>query len=50
MNAWWHAGLKPATANGHLAGKLSVFLYGLLKAMKPHEDGQHRGAPPTGAC
>ena len=37
-------GMKPATAKGHLAGKLSVVLYSLLKTMKPYDEGQHRRA------
>jgi transposase len=37
-------GMKPATALGHLAGKLSVVLYGMLKAMQPYDEQKHRKA------
>jgi hypothetical protein len=35
-------GMKPAAALGHVAGKLSVVLYGMLKNMNPYEERQHR--------
>jgi transposase len=36
--------MKPATAVGHLAGKISVVLYGMLKTMTPYDEKKHRRA------
>jgi hypothetical protein len=35
-------GMRPASALGHVAGKLSVLLYGMLKNMTPCDQDQHR--------
>jgi transposase len=35
-------GMRPATALGHIAGKLSVVLYGMLKSMTPYNEREHR--------
>jgi transposase len=35
-------GMRPAAALGHVAGKLSVVLYGMLKNMKPYDERKHR--------
>ncbi len=35
-------GMRPASALGHVAGKLSVVLYGMLKNMTPYDQDQHR--------
>jgi len=35
-------GMRPATALGHIAGKLSVVLYGMLKNMKEYDERKHR--------
>jgi len=35
-------GMKPATAKGHMAGKLAVVLYSMLKTMKPYDERKHR--------
>ena len=37
-------GMKPATAKGHMAGKLAVVLYGMLKTMTPYDEKKHRKA------
>ena len=37
-------GMKPATARGHMAGKLAVVLYGMLKTMTPYDEKRHRKA------
>lgn len=37
-------GMKPATARGHLAGKLAVVIYGMLKTMTPYDEDRHRKA------
>jgi hypothetical protein len=34
--------MRPATALGHVAGKLSVVLYGMLKNMAPYHERKHR--------
>jgi hypothetical protein len=34
--------MRPAAALGHVAGKLSVVLYGMLKNMKPYDERKHR--------
>jgi hypothetical protein len=34
--------MRPAAALGHLAGKLSVVLYGMLKNMTPYDERKHR--------
>lgn len=34
--------LKPQVAQGHVAGKLSMVLYGMLKTMTPYDEGKHR--------
>ncbi len=41
--------VRPATAVGHLAGKLSTVLYGMLRTMAPYDEAKHRremGLPP----
>src|SRR6266702_3733145 len=41
--------VRPATATGHLAGKLSTVLYGMLRTMAPYDEAKHRremGLPP----
>ncbi len=35
-------GMRPAAALGHVAGKLSVVLYGMLKNMTPYDQDKHR--------
>ena len=35
-------GMRPAAALGHVAGKLSVVLYGLLKNLTPYDERRHR--------
>ena len=35
-------GMRPASALGHVAGKLSVVLYGMLKNMTPYDEQKHR--------
>jgi len=35
-------GMRPAAALGHVAGKLSVVLYGMLKNMTPYDERKHR--------
>src|SRR5258707_10796745 len=35
-------GMRPASALGHVAGKLSVVLYGMLKNMTPYDQDKHR--------
>jgi hypothetical protein len=35
-------GMRPASALGHVAGKLSVVLYGMLKNMTPYNEDKHR--------
>lgn len=35
-------GMRPAAALGHVAGKLSVVLYGMLKTMTPYDERKHR--------
>jgi hypothetical protein len=35
-------GMRPASALGHVAGKLSVVLYGMLKNMTPYDEDKHR--------
>ena len=35
-------GMRPASALGHVAGKLSVVLYGMLKNMTPYDERKHR--------
>jgi Transposase IS116/IS110/IS902 family len=35
-------GMRPAAALGHIAGKLSVVLYGMLKNMTPCDERKHR--------
>ena len=46
--------MKPATAIGHVAGKLASVLYGLLKRGMPYDDATHRQAlrlpPPAQAA
>ena len=37
-------GMKPATAKGHMAGKLAAVLYGMLKTMTPYDEKKHRKA------
>jgi hypothetical protein len=37
-------GMRPAAALGHVAGKLSVVLYGMLKAGTPYDEAKHRRA------
>lgn len=37
-------GMKPGTARGHLAGKLSVVLYGMLKTNTQYDEEKHRAA------
>lgn len=37
-------GMKPITAKGHMAGKISVVLYGMLKTMTPYDAQKHRRA------
>ncbi len=37
-------GMKPVTAKGHMAGKLAVVLYGMLKTMTPYDAQKHRKA------
>jgi len=42
--------VRPATATGHLAGKLSTVLYGMLRTMTPYDETKHRremGLPPV---
>ena len=34
--------MKPATAKGHMAGKLSEVLYALLKTRTPYDEARHR--------
>jgi len=34
--------MRPAAALGHVAGKLSVVLYGMLKNMTPYDERMHR--------
>ena len=34
--------MRPAAALGHVAGKLSVVLYGMLKNMAPYDAHKHR--------
>ena len=41
--------VRPATAVGHLAGKLSTVLYGMLRTLAPYDEAKHRremGLPP----
>ena len=41
--------VRPATAMGHLAGKLSTVLYGMLRTMTAYDEAKHRremGLPP----
>jgi len=35
-------GMRPAAALGHVAGKLSIVLYGMLKNMTPYDERKHR--------
>jgi hypothetical protein len=35
-------GMRPASALGHVAGKLSVVLYGMLNNMAPYDEDKHR--------
>jgi transposase IS116/IS110/IS902 family protein len=35
-------GMRPAAALGHVAGKLSIVLYGMLKTMTPYDQRKHR--------
>jgi transposase len=35
-------GMRPANALGHVAGKLSVVLYGMLRDMAPYDEARHR--------
>jgi len=35
-------GMRPASALGHVAGKLSVVLYGMLKNMTSYDEDKHR--------
>jgi transposase len=35
-------GMRPGAALGHVAGKLSVVLYGMLKNMTPYDERKHR--------
>ena len=35
-------GMRPASALGHVAGKLSVVLYGMLTNMTPYDEDKHR--------
>jgi hypothetical protein len=35
-------GMRPAAALGHVAGKLSVVLYGMLTNMTPYDERKHR--------
>ncbi len=35
-------GMRPASALGHVAGRLSVVLYGMLKNMTPYDQDKHR--------
>lgn len=35
-------GMRPAAALGHVAGKLSVVLHGMLKNMRPYDERKHR--------
>ncbi len=37
-------GMKPGTARGHMAGKLAVVLYGMLRTMTPYDEQKHRKA------
>jgi transposase len=37
-------GMRPAKAMGHVAGKLSVVLYSMLKTMTPYDEIKHRRA------
>src|SRR5438132_14265418 len=42
--------VRPATATGHLAGKLSTVLYGMLRTMTIYDETKHRremGLPPV---
>jgi hypothetical protein len=34
--------MRPATATGHLAGKLSTVLYGMLRTMATYDEARHR--------
>ena len=34
--------VRPATAMGHLAGKLSTVLYGMLRTMAAYDEAKHR--------
>lgn len=34
--------VRPATATGHLAGKLSTVLYGMLRTMTAYDEAKHR--------
>ena len=34
--------MRPANALGHVAGKLAVVLYGMLKNMAPYDEAKHR--------
>ena len=34
--------MRPAAALGHVAGKISVVLYGMLKNMTPYDQDKHR--------
>src|SRR5262249_21380802 len=43
--------VRQATALGHLAGKLSTVLYGMLRTMTPYDEAKHRremSLPPLG--
>jgi transposase len=35
-------GMRPANALGHVAGKISVVLYGMLRDMTPYDEAKHR--------
>jgi transposase len=37
-------GMRPAKAIGHVAGKLTAVLYGMLKTMTPYDENKHRKA------
>jgi hypothetical protein len=34
--------MRPAATLGHVAGKFSVALYGMLKNMRPYDERKHR--------
>jgi hypothetical protein len=34
--------MRPANALGHVAGKLAIVLYGMLKNMTPYDEAKHR--------